>query len=108
MVVTWCGEHVSSTAETIASSLMFFASAIVGPLSRVIYLTNGQSLKLLYDGIALAVVVISLGLPGEQTFSEATWTFSLLNTAAYGIYFLGLAYLVNRPEKNTKYPIAVD
>ena len=28
MVVTWCGEHVSSTAETIASSMMFFASAI--------------------------------------------------------------------------------
>ncbi|MFP6727757.1 MAG: LLM class flavin-dependent oxidoreductase, partial [Alphaproteobacteria bacterium] len=29
MVAIWCGEHVSSTTEPIASSLMFFASAIV-------------------------------------------------------------------------------
>ena len=28
MVEAWCGEHVSSTAEPIASSLMFFASTI--------------------------------------------------------------------------------
>ena len=28
MVATWCGEYVSSTTEPIASSLMFFASAI--------------------------------------------------------------------------------
>ena len=33
--MTWCGEHVSSTAETIASSMMFFASAIAQTKNRI-------------------------------------------------------------------------
>ena len=99
LVAPVLGEAWANAGEVIwALSPMLFASAVVGPLSRVIYLANGQALKLGYDVCKTAIVLLTFGFPAGRTFTDTLWIFSLLSTAAYGIYFVLLAGLISRPE----------
>ena len=73
------------------------ASLIVGPLSRVVFVYEGQSLKAIYDVIVLGLVFGSLTWSAQNglDLTRAVTVLSIVRVAAYGVY-LGLLVLLMR------------
>ncbi len=68
--MTWCGEHVSSTAETIASSMMFFASAIA-QTKNIIFAFGVINLSQQNPGHVAARVANAIICAGAETSRES-------------------------------------
>lgn len=74
------------------------AQLVVSPLSRVVYVLQGQELKLVYDVLSLSatVGVVLIGhARGLRVFNTVVWL-SLVNVLANGLYFALLARIVGR------------
>lgn len=78
------------------------AQFIVSPLSRLVFVLNGQKFKLLYDVSALCVLLLSLygGATLDAPLNVTVGVLSGFNTLTYGLYFLILLYLVNKNMQN--------
>ncbi len=76
----------------------FLAQFIVSPLSRLVLVLEGQELKLIYDIFSLVSLCVVFGLAHHYhaPLLPTVWRLSQVNTVAYGIYFLVLAFLVRR------------
>lgn len=74
------------------------AQLVVSPLSRAVYVYNGQALKMVYDLLSLATVLG--GVAGSAAFGldlvPAVWVVSLLQVGAYVVYLVILHSLVSR------------
>jgi O-antigen/teichoic acid export membrane protein len=72
------------------STPWFLTQFIVSPLSRLVFVLSGQQAKLIYDVVILvgmsAVAILSFHL-GWNIY-KTVWAFSLMNTAAYVVYYV--------------------
>lgn len=76
------------------------AQLVVSPLSRVVYVLQGQELKLVYDVVSLSLTVIAVLVChalGFTVFHTVVWL-SLVNVLANGLYFVLLARIVERGQ----------
>jgi O-antigen/teichoic acid export membrane protein len=78
------------------STPWFLTQFVVSPLSRLVFVLNGQELKLIYDVIILigmfAVTMVSFRV--GWTLNKTVWAFSLINTVAYLVYYLILIGII--------------
>jgi O-antigen/teichoic acid export membrane protein len=74
------------------------ASLVVGPLSRVVFVYEGQALKAGYDLLVLGLVFGSLTLSAQNglDLTSAVAVMSALRVASYGAYLALLIWLVRR------------
>lgn len=90
-------------AGYLASFMAIWALAqfIVSPLSRVVYVVGSQQLKLVYDSLALIIVLGSFYIGHLLHFSmvETIALLSVLMTAAYGVYFMLLLFAIRHAKK---------
>ena len=86
------------TAGTLAvvMSARLFAQLVVSPLSRVVYVYEGQTSKLLFDGAILITTVGSLSVAHLLGFTlvGAVAALAVTDLAVYGLYALVLWNLV--------------
>lgn len=85
-------------------SPMVAAGLVVSPLSRIVLVFNGQKYKLIYDLLALIILLSSLcgGRYLGKSFLISMTGFSLLNTFAFAIYFLILLYIISSHERHLR------
>lgn len=78
------------------------AQFIVSPLSRLVFVLNGQKFKLLYDISALFVLLFALygGSALQAPLNVTVGVLSGFNTLTYGLYFFILLYLIQRNIQN--------
>lgn len=71
---------------------------VVVPLSRLVFVLQGQRLKLFYDvgSLVLLLAVFSPQLFPQGTFESTIGLYVLVNCAAYGLYFAGIGWLTRR------------
>lgn len=72
------------------------AQLAVNPVSRIIFVLDGQQLKLLYDFLSLGGVLlaVSMGATRGLSFTGTVWLLSASQVVAYGVYFLVLLWLI--------------
>jgi O-antigen/teichoic acid export membrane protein len=74
------------------------ASLIVSPLSRVVFVYEGQALKVIYDLMVLALVFTSLSWSAQNGLDlrRAVTVLSIVRVAAYAAYLTLLIWLMRR------------
>ncbi|HEX5591387.1 MAG TPA: oligosaccharide flippase family protein [Candidatus Limnocylindrales bacterium] len=74
------------------------ASLVVGPLSRVVFVYDGQGLKAVYDVLVLILVFGSLTWSAQAGLhlTGAVTVLSVVRVAAYGVYLGLLIWLMRR------------
>jgi O-antigen/teichoic acid export membrane protein len=84
----------------VVMSIRLFAQLVVSPLSRVVYVYEGQTRKLLFDVAVLAGTVGSLSIAKLQGFHlvGAVATLAVTDLAVYGFYGLVMWNLVRRAQ----------
>jgi O-antigen/teichoic acid export membrane protein len=89
-----------TTAGAIAAALAPWALTqfTVAPLSRAVYVFQGQELKLIYDFFSLAIVVSFPNLASrfEMNMVEAIGLLSALQALSYLVYFVLLCFTIHR------------
>jgi O-antigen/teichoic acid export membrane protein len=82
----------------VISAPWFLAQFVVSPLSRLVLVLRGQELKLAYDILTLAGMLIVVMLASQRHFSlvRTVWAFSWINVVAYIIYYIALVHIVSR------------
>lgn len=77
---------------------LVLAQFVVVPLSRLVFVLQGQKLKLIYDvsSLVLLLAVFSPRLFPQAGFETTIGLYVLANCAAYGLYFVGLGWLTRR------------
>ncbi|MCY3022077.1 MAG: hypothetical protein NTW87_23945, partial [Planctomycetota bacterium] len=78
-----------------------WAQMVVSPLSRIVFVMAGQELKLIYDLTALSATLGALygGHALGYSLMESVALLSALQVVAYGVYFLLLLQLAQRPAE---------
>jgi O-antigen/teichoic acid export membrane protein len=86
------------------------ASLVVGSLSRVVYVYEGQALKAVYDVVVLGLVFGSLTWSAQAglDLTSAVTVLSAVRVAAYGAYLALLIWLVRRAKGTTLQPTATE
>ena len=76
----------------------FVSQFVVAPISRVVFVLRGQESKLIYDIVLLVSIFAAYEVARVQHFSmvETVWAFTLVNTAAYVLYFFVLLHIVRK------------
>lgn len=91
-----------AAAGTLAAAIAPWALAqlVVGPISRVVFVFDGQALKLVYDALNLAGVVVVFWGAGNRDWSlvETTRILAIVEVVLYGIYFLLLLQTIRRRQ----------
>lgn len=72
------------------SAPWFITQFIVSPLSRLVFVLRGQEVKLIYDIVILAsmLAAVAMSLHSHWSLFRTVWTFSLVNTFGYVVYYL--------------------
>lgn len=80
------------------SAPWFLSQFVVSPLSRLVFVLNGQELKLIYDVVILTamLVVTCFSTWHHFTLFGTVWAFSLTNTVGYIVYYLVLMRIVSK------------
>lgn len=86
------------------------ASLVVGPLSRVVFVYEGQALKAVYDVMVLALVFGSLTWSAQRGFdlTRAVTVLSVVRVAAYAVYLVVLIWLMRRSHGASRSDAASD
>jgi O-antigen/teichoic acid export membrane protein len=82
------------------------ASLVVGPLSRVVFVYEGQALKVAYDVLVLALVFGSLQWSSQNGLDlvRGVTALTIVRVAAYGAYLLLLIRLMRRARTPSTQP----
>jgi O-antigen/teichoic acid export membrane protein len=92
--------HAWSAAGTLAaiSAPWFLAQFVVSPLSRLVFVLRGQESKLIYDLVLLSGVFGTYELARVQrlTITGTVTALTVVNTAAYLLYYAVLFHIVAR------------
>jgi O-antigen/teichoic acid export membrane protein len=77
------------------------AQFVVGPLSRAVLVYEGQRLKMIYDILALALVVGAFRScqAARATAVQTVGVLTVVETAAYAVYFLILVMIIRKSTK---------
>jgi len=90
------------------SAPWFITQFIVSPLSRLVFVLSGQEAKLIYDIVILASMFAAVAISFHSHWSlfKTVWAFSLVNTAAYLIYYLVLLRILvkSTPQSECRMP----
>lgn len=96
-------EWVAAGALAAVMAPWALTQLVVSPLSRLVYVLGGLESKLCYDCVALFVTVAAL-LGGKKlnlSATQAVNVLSLLQTAAYGVYFAVMLRIITIFEKRS-------
>jgi O-antigen/teichoic acid export membrane protein len=89
-----------TTAGTIVAVIAPWALArfVVSPVSRVVFVYQGQELKLVYDVLSVGAValVFAIAERADMALAGSLRTLAIAQVAIYGIYFLLLVRVMNR------------
>jgi O-antigen/teichoic acid export membrane protein len=87
-----------------ALALRMFAQLVVSPLSRVVYVYEGQTAKLLFDVLLLVGTTGALTIAKLQGFSvvAAVATLAVTDALVYGVYWLVMWNLVRTGESGSR------
>lgn len=95
-----------NTAGTMAAvlALRMFAHLVVSPLSRVVYVYEGQTSKLVFDVLVLLGTTGALTIATLQDFSliGAIATLAVTDVVVYGVYWVVMWNLVRTGEQGTR------
>jgi O-antigen/teichoic acid export membrane protein len=94
------------TAGTMAAvlALRMFAQLVVSPLSRVVYVYEGQTSKLVFDVLVLLGATGALTIAKLQGFSliGAVATLAVTDAVVYGVYWAVMWNLVRSGERGAR------
>lgn len=85
-------------------ALRMFVQMVVSPLSRAVYVYQGQAIKLIFDVLVLASTVGALTIAKLQGFSliGAVATLAVTHAAVYAFYGLLMWNLVRKGERTSQ------
>ena len=94
------------TAGTMAAvlALRMFAQLVVSPLSRVVYVYEGQTSKLVFDILVLLGTTGALSIAKLQGFSilGAVATLAITDAVVYGVYWVVMWNLIRTGARGTR------
>jgi O-antigen/teichoic acid export membrane protein len=93
-----------TTAGTLAgiTAPLFLAQMIVSPLSRLVFVLQGQRSKLIYDLTLMAGILLVFAAASRQKLSlvHTVWAITLVNILCYFVYYLVLLRIVIKARAN--------
>jgi O-antigen/teichoic acid export membrane protein len=97
-----------ATAGMLASitAPFFLAQMVVSPLSRLVFVLNGQETKLIYDVLLMTGMLLTFGIARTYKLNliHTVWAITLVNTFAYIFYYLVLLRIVARAKLDWSAP----
>jgi hypothetical protein len=97
-----------ATAGMLASitAPFFLAQMVVSPLSRLVFVLNGQETKLIYDVLLMTGMLLTFGIARTYKLNliHTVWAMTLVNTFAYIFYYLVLLRIVARAKLDWSAP----
>jgi O-antigen/teichoic acid export membrane protein len=92
-------------AGTLVAAIAPWALArfVVSPVSRVVFVYQGQELKLVYDVLSVGAVVLVFVLAdrADMSLTDSLRTLAVAQVAIYSVYFLLLVRVINRSSSTS-------